>query len=116
MARYQAICLAAQRVHDQHVGVGEVFHLFRVPDDLEQLLHDAMRDPRGREISLPNSHEEAIEALDALAASTAAKADGPISIGRLEDVRVRRTWVDAAGFYLNAFVTGHQVHPYLADR
>ena len=115
-ARYQALCLAAQRVHDQHVGVGEVYHLFRLPDDLEQLLHDAVRDPRDGEISLPGSHEEAIAALEILAASTPAKADGPVRIGRLDDVRARRTWIEAAGHYLNAFAIGHQVHPYLADR
>jgi hypothetical protein len=115
-ARFQAISLAAQRIHDQHVGIGEVFHLFRLPDDLEQLLHDAMRAPRDSGINLPGSYEEAIAALESLSASMATKADGPVRVGRLEDVRARRTWVETAGYYLNAFVAGHQVHPYLADR
>jgi hypothetical protein len=115
-ARYQSLCLAAQRVHDHHVGVGEVYHLFRLPDDLEQLLHDVIRNPSDGGIRLPRSREEAIAVLELLAASTPAKADGPVRVGRLEDVHARRTWVEAAGHYLNAFAISHQVHPYLADR
>lgn len=116
VVRYEALCLAARRLHDQHVGIGRVFHLFRLPDELEQVLHDVVRGPRETELRLPTNQEEAITVLEIMAASSPARAEGPIWIGRPEDVRARRTWVEAAGLYLNAFITGHQVHPYLADQ
>ena len=93
-----------------------MLHLFRLPDELEQLLHDVVRSPLDGELKPLTSKESAIEDLEMIAASSPAKVKGPYRLGGLEDALLRRTWVEAAGLYLNAFALGHQVHPYLADR
>jgi len=36
LAALTGVTAAACRVHDEHIGVGRVFHLFRLPEDLEQ--------------------------------------------------------------------------------
>ena len=38
-AQYQGVVSAAALVHDDRIGVGNVFHLFRLPEDIEQGLH-----------------------------------------------------------------------------
>jgi hypothetical protein len=35
---------AAARVHDEYIGVGKVYHLFRLPEHIEQALHSSLRD------------------------------------------------------------------------
>src|SRR5271165_1656301 len=42
-AKYQGALAAAQRVHDEHVGVGRAFHPFRLPEIMEQRLFDAVQ-------------------------------------------------------------------------
>lgn len=48
-ARYEGLCRAAQLVHDEHVGLGDVYHLFRLPEALEQALQtSSTMDPSRR--------------------------------------------------------------------
>ena len=44
LTQYHGAVEAARRVHDEHIGVGEVFHLFRMPEENEEDLHAAMRE------------------------------------------------------------------------
>ena len=38
LAQYHGVSEAARRVHDEHLSVGS-FHLFRLPEEMEQDLH-----------------------------------------------------------------------------
>ena len=40
-ARYEGVLESARRVHDDQIGVGRVFHPFRLLDAMEQPLFDA---------------------------------------------------------------------------
>src|SRR5215475_5259669 len=44
MAQYQGVTAAASRVHDAHIGLGKVYHLFRLPERLEQTLYHHLQD------------------------------------------------------------------------
>src|SRR5712691_3071033 len=44
MAQYQGVKAAAARVHDEHIGLGKVYHLFRLPERLEQALFQSLQD------------------------------------------------------------------------
>jgi hypothetical protein len=43
LAQYHGVKEAARRVHDDHIGVGSVFHLFRLPDSIEQCLFELLQ-------------------------------------------------------------------------
>ncbi|NQV48955.1 MAG: BrxE family protein [Candidatus Marinimicrobia bacterium] len=43
-AQYHGICQAAKRVHDEHIGLGRNYHLYRLPDSIERSLANAMND------------------------------------------------------------------------
>ena len=44
-AQYHGVKEAASRVHDEHIGVGKVYHLFRLPETVEQTLFGHLQDP-----------------------------------------------------------------------
>jgi hypothetical protein len=50
-ARYQGIVEASKRVHDERIGVGRVFHLFRLPETTEQRLFDSLSSKEGKVVA-----------------------------------------------------------------
>lgn len=88
LAQYQGIKEAARRVHDNHIGVGRVFHLFRLPETLEQSLFEVLQDPAmataaHQDIS---SQATALAALQSFCRAPGALQPGPIQIGTLADL------------------------------
>jgi hypothetical protein len=111
-ARVVGVTEAARRVHDEAIGVGRAFHLFRLPETLEQELHrtlTASKDP-----VVAESVEAALEELTSLSSGEVAAKPGPVHIGPLNmlaDVR----WVPSvAGHYRAAFTAGVPCFPYFA--
>src|SRR5690349_14523885 len=49
LAQYAGVRRAAALVHDERIGVGRVFHLFRLPEDVEQALHHVVQTPSVRQ-------------------------------------------------------------------
>src|SRR5882672_1309922 len=89
VTQYTAATEAARRVHDEHIGVGNVFHLFRLPEELERQLHAHMlANPadEGPFASL-TARDSAMEALEKFAGGTDASTEGPINIGKLSRIR-----------------------------
>jgi len=42
LGQYTGVVRAAALVHDERIGVGNVYHLFRLPEDMEQGVHRAL--------------------------------------------------------------------------
>ena len=36
IAQYSGVCQAASIVHDEHIGIGKHYHLYRLPDAIER--------------------------------------------------------------------------------
>lgn len=114
VARYHGVVEAARRVHDSHIGVGQAFHLFRLPESLERRLHDAA------------VREGALQAAEAVAAKAPAEAllestgtdvsanTGPIRVGPADQLEADAWLGVVAGHYHRAFKDGHQSFPYFA--
>jgi hypothetical protein len=116
LAQYQGATAAAAKVHDEAIGVGRIFHLFRLPIGLEQAAADTLNDPSFVQ-SLQDglaSREQALARLTALATSHEAASPGPVSLGKMGDdlgVELNR----AAGVYGSAFKLGIQSYPYIRE-
>jgi hypothetical protein len=113
-ARYQGLLEAARRLHDERIGVGRAFHLFRLPEALEQRLHQvalAAGDDLGAVVA---SSDAARNALDSLAGDHAEARPGPTLVGTadaLDDLLwVRRV----ASLYAAAIRGGVQYFPYFS--
>lgn len=112
-ARYQGLVEAARRVHDDRIGVGRVFHLFRLPESLERRLHDLItRD--GAATGTLGSKQEAEDFLSDLD-SPVDPSTGPVRVGSISELEGEK-WVGAlAGHYLASFKAGHQTYPYFTE-
>ena len=118
LARYNGALEAARRLHDEHVGVGRVFHLFRFPAVVEQSIHqDLVKNGIGAAINSDlASKDTAYAALESLSDSSTTRSEGPIQIGELSDLG-SNAWIGkTAACYLNAFSNGTKCFPYLTDR
>lgn len=115
-ARYQGIVEAGKRVHDERIGIGQVFHLFRLPEATEQRLFDALSSTEGEVATRVLSPEAANEQLSILAVVSTQAKQGPLSIGSVDDLG-RSDWLSiAAGLYAAAFAVGAQCFPYFSEK
>ena len=121
LAQYNGVREAARRLYDEQIGIGKVFHLFRLPEEMEQDLQQLM-------INAPDKWFAEIENQDALAAlrhlsgESISVLEGPQSIGSLQlfypstGLRGHRSsGSKVAQHYLAAFEQGICSFPYFTD-
>lgn len=117
LARYAGVKEAARRAHDERIGIGRAFHLFRLPETIERRLFDAMGD---RSISdavfaCTASRPSAATTLSGFVDVSPNALEGPLKIGKAEDLTSNH-WVSAvAGAYRSAFDAGFKCFPYLTE-
>jgi hypothetical protein len=116
LAQFHGVCRAAARVHDDRIGVGSVFHLFRLPDDAEQSVHRLLLRPESaqRLSKLVQDHQSALETVKAHARSIPTPAIGPVRMGRAADLSKRDSWRGVAAHYAAAFQTSTEVFPFFS--
>lgn len=114
LAQYYGVLEAARRLHDEHLSVGS-YHLFRLPEEVEQDLHAIMQSSAGDELArqLPQSKEAAMDALKRLAATSGTFSVGPTAVGSIEDIDSTDTLKAIAAAYLSAFTHNAKTYPYL---
>jgi hypothetical protein len=115
LAQYHGVVEAARRVHDEHLDMGS-YHLFRLPEEVEQDLHALMQDAVGVELSgqLTAAKDEALAALKALAGASSTQGEGPVSVGNIDQLWATATTEAIVAGYLAAFLAGTRAYPYLA--
>jgi hypothetical protein len=118
MAQYHGVTEAACRAHDESIGVGRVFHLFRLPESIEQLMFNAFQ-----EAGVPeevtrcfDSKETAESMLASLANGPTAVRPGPIRLGDAGIINTLGGLAAIAATYRAAFDTGIKCYPYFTDR
>ena len=118
LAQYHGVKEAARRVHDDHIGVGRRFHLFRLPETLEQSLFEVLRDPAAANLTHQaiDSQATALESLQSFFKTPASVREGPIQIGTAADLEGDAWLGTVAHCYHAAFMNGVRSYPYLADR
>lgn len=117
LAQCNGVTHAAALVHDERIGVGHVYHLFRLPEDMEQGIHRVLHDPAWAQtlqqaIARP---ETALDYLRKSAGSRELTEVGPVRVGNIAALRDMTTWQTVAGAYRFAFEQGTLVCPYFTD-
>jgi len=115
LAQYEGVSAAAARVHDEMIGVGETFHLFRLPELIEKSLVNYVQ-TNTEESDLKtaiHSKENALEALTTLAGSASISEEGPVNIGGINDNDWQLSINKIASSYLTAFTNDKKAFPYL---
>jgi hypothetical protein len=118
LAQCQGVRQAAAKVHDERIGVGHVYHLFRLPEDLEQAIHRILHDQEAvQRISHHVTDKSAgVGFLKEHGDLPNGAGVGPTRIAETAAIRESRAWRTAAGRYAGAFESGSQVYPYFADK
>jgi hypothetical protein len=118
LAQCAGVTRAAALVHDERIGVGDAYHLFRLPEDVEQGIHRVLHDAGlGERIAaITASRAAAADFLRGLATAQTKASVGPARVGGVLELRQKGAWSTVAGLYSRAFEGGSQVYPFFADR
>ena len=114
LAQYHGVLEAARRLHDEHLSVGS-YHLFRLPEEIEQDLRANVQSSLGAELAslVPQSKDAAFDALKRLAATGGTHSVGPTAVGSVKDLDSSDVLKAIAGAYLSAFSQNAKTYPYL---
>ena len=114
LAQYHGVLEAARRLHDEHLNVGS-YHLFRLPEEVEQDLQSIVQSGNVEELTNQalKSKEAALDALKHLAGTGDTSSIGPTAIGSITDLDSAVTLKAIAVAYLCAFRQNTQTYPYL---
>lgn len=117
LAQVTGVSRAAARSHDERIGVGNSYHLFRLPEEIEQAIHRRLLDAQTHQsITQRLTDRDAARAwLAEMAAPAADTAVGPIRIDGLHGVYAGERWSLAAAHYLAAFTNNNETYPYFTD-
>jgi hypothetical protein len=115
LAQYHGVTAAATLVHDDRVGLGKIFHLFRLPLGLEQACSEVLT-PSELATTLfafTANQELAMTRLKELTSTSELAPEGAIALGRIDDIDtiLART----ATLYFSAFTQGIQTFPYFRE-
>ncbi|TEU25823.1 BrxE family protein [Alkanindiges illinoisensis] len=116
LAQYQGATAAAAKVHDEAIGIGRIYHLFRLPIGLEQASADALNDAtfiQAMQARLAN-RELALTRLAELAEKAESASPGPVSLGQMSQ-DLKSELQRAMGFYYAALTSGIQTFPYIRE-
>jgi len=113
LAQYEAVSAAAAKVHDEAIGVGKSFHLFRLPEFIEKTLVDELKNDNGDEYeSIVSSKEKALGVLTELSSSASLSGEGPINVGQVKSSQWEQSISNIASAYLQAFNDNKNAYPY----
>lgn len=118
IAKVNGASAAAKKLHDERIGIGRVFHLFRLPEDLEQAIHSALHSELTVEDAIPliASKQAAEDFLAANCGSTDEVENvGPVVCGEIAELLNSSITESIASAYLSGFRRGHEVFPYLTE-
>ena len=117
LARYHGVCEAAMLVHDEHIGVGANYHLYRMPDSAERAAAKALADTDFQQqmSDVLGSSESAQSRLGELAATDTNKVEGPVVLGSYADAELNQLLRQSASHYSRAFKEGYKCFPYMRE-
>lgn len=112
LAQCHGVTVAAMRVHDERIGVGEVFHLFRLPEDLEAGVHEHFLSSFSAVMQQVNDAASAQAFLDNFGDTMLEP--GPHLVGDLASIRSRESWESVGALYAAGFRRREAVFPYFS--
>jgi hypothetical protein len=117
LAQCVAVTRAAALTHDERIGIGRVYHLFRLPEDLEQRIHSVLHSAElsGTLAATTASTDAALQYLRSEAGTVPNGSVGPTRVGDLQDLRSPACWRTVIAHYICGFRQASQVYPYFAD-
>ena len=114
LARLTGVSRAASRVHDEYIGIGAVYHLFRLPERFEHRIvaHLQHEENQGE---IPLSQEAALAWMREYAVEISDTPAGPVRVGSIKQFQNEKIWRKVATLYLYAFEMDTRIYSYFRD-
>ena len=112
-AGVNSVTTAAMRLHDERIGKGGVYHLFRLPSAVEETIHGELLQMDPAEIKeMISNKDTALKSIEILLSTKATVPEGPVQVGRLKNIMTRFAVSELAMHYYDAFKNGKHCFPY----
>ncbi len=116
LAGVTSVTEAAKKLHDERIGKGMVYHLFRLPFNIEERIHAILRDMKDEKAKqLIEAKEDSLEILKEFIESTVDAPEGPVQIGTTPKIISEFSVRELASHYLNAFQENKKTFPYFSE-
>tara|TARA_R110000772_G_scaffold213761_1_gene324293 strand:- start:2294 stop:2803 length:510 start_codon:yes stop_codon:yes gene_type:complete len=117
LARYHGVAEAAMLLHDEHIGVGANYHLYRLPDFVERAAAKEVAQIDAKQLmgSVLASSDAALGRLSELAPPQIERTEGPVIVGRYSDAGIKGLLQLSASHYHRAFSEGYRCFPYMRE-
>ncbi len=108
---------AAKKLHDERIGKGGVYHLFRLPAAVEESVHSELfkTDPSSV-LSGMESKDTALARLETMFEAKEKAPRGPVWIGARDDIVTAASVRKLAALYFDAFSGNRECFPYFANQ
>jgi hypothetical protein len=117
VAQYHGVVEAACRAHDEKIGVGRVFHLFRLPEAIERRISGSLDNRVADSLKECFASREAAErVLEGLAKGGGDVKPGPFRLGAADALDGPDGVALIAATYTSAFRAGIKCYPYFSGR
>lgn len=103
---------AAKRLHDERIGRGGVYHLFRLPSSIEEAIHRQILAEPDDIYLLLNSEDIALDFLKRLSSSVKDVSVGPIQVGTEKQILTSKSFENISSHYFYAFQSSTMCFPY----
>ncbi len=117
LAKCNGVTAAAAIVHDERIGVGNVYHLFRLPEEMEQAIHRLLYDAdvTKRIVVLTTAKDNALDFVRKQSLLPKQSNIGPTWMGKTSSIYDDQVWQKVIGNYLSAFKHNKEIYPYFSD-
>ena len=114
LAQYHGAVEAARRFHDENLSVGS-FHIFRLPEEIEQDLHEMVQVQLNKlfDPNLIVDRATALNAISKVSNATADEALGPVLVGKVSELHASALLNKVGAIYREALSSDKQALPYL---
>ena len=116
LAQCTGVSRAATLLHDERIGIGDVYHLFRLPEEMAQGIHETVQSPDfpGKTVDLISSQEAALDYLMKDVDILEGEEIGPIRIGDRNALIDLNSWDTVKIYYAKGFTQGVQIFPFFS--
>jgi len=112
-AGINSVTAAARRVHDGRIGKKGVYHLFRLPLSIEQIMHESLTQlDHSSLLASIKTRDLALEKLRNMTNGGSPLREGPVQIGTHKDLFSLVAARKIGRCYADAFAEGKQTFPY----
>lgn len=121
-AQYNGVCEASRKIHDEHIGVGRSYHLYRLPDTIERQIFQSIQQKQIENTlsMMVQNTESAMNALNDLLEETdnfekVDRNEGPINVGYYSHKSLESNLLKMIAHYLDALKNDYKCYPYLRE-